>query len=645
MKLVDALAGLDARSFERLCRRRALVIDPTKRLSAAEQATRQLADHARRVHLAELPEPAQKAAWVLAHSPGGAPRLELGGGVLPLLELDLAFPVSGALDRVAMPVEFRVQLPPGPGEDRSSARALLALQEDEVWTLLGTQRLGRRPVGPAPLWLGEVLEALESPGGIDALLATLSPMQRRLLEAVEARGGQLETDELLELERSPIRLTLEGGSALPTRSASFQLHARGLLLPRSRGLWTVPTEVAEHVGAARRAVERAERKRLLARVAEDEDLSPARAALSDDPGPATLALLVALRQRDALPPDGRGVRRSDLRAASAASGVPLPSAELLVALARAAGARLDGATLGEVGPVLMTTWRQTGTWDEARRDADVHRAGQALAQLATPTRALREVLLDLLEAMPPERFAPVDEMARASTRDLRASGAQRLLERAARQAPERVLAHPAEVARRVLTESLPALGVADLARVDGVEVARLSTRGRRWIERGAERFDEASRWEGGGRLSVGRGARVRLVLAGAEAAQAIASGGVLTLRFDEVSAGAAFERGLDREGLRARLEELASPVEAGALRALARGFEANRPHVARVAASAFLPIRDPEVRATIANDPELRRFLASSSPEGGLLIRPGVSVEELSSHLARIGVILMDGDA
>jgi hypothetical protein len=460
MRLVDALRALDAKSFERLCRRRGLSLDASKRLSGPEQAARQLADHVRRVHLDELPEPAQKAAWLLASSPEGAPRLELGGGVLPLMERDLAFPVPGAPERVALPADFRVQLPPGPGEDRACARALLAVQDEEVWTLLGTAQLGRRPVGPAPLWMGGVLETLESPAGIDGLLAGLSPKQRRFLEAIEARGGQLETDELLELERSPIRVALEGGTALPTRSASYHLHVRGLLLPRTRGLWTVPTEVAAHVGAARRAVEQAERRRLLARVTEDEDLSPPRAALAEDPGPAAVALLAALRQRAALPADGRGVRRSDLKAAAAVAGVPLSTAELLVALARAGGARLEHVALAEVAPVLLTTWRGTGTWDEARRDPDVHRAGEALAQLATPTRALRDVLLDLLEAMPTDRFAPVDEVARACTRDLRASGAQRLLERAGRKAPDRFLAHPVEVARCVLVESLPALGAA-----------------------------------------------------------------------------------------------------------------------------------------------------------------------------------------
>ncbi|MCZ7682288.1 MAG: hypothetical protein M5U28_27255 [Sandaracinaceae bacterium] len=406
MRLADALAALDARSFERLCRRRGVVVDPKKRLAPAEQAARQLADHARTVALSGPPGARAEGGLAPRHPRRGRAAQGARGGVLPLIEQDLVFTVPGSRERVAMPAELRVTLPPGPGEDRLSARALLAVQSEEVWTALGTQLFGRRPVGPPALFMGEVLERLETPAGIDELLGSLSPKQRRLLEAIEARGGQLETDELLELERSPLRVAVAGGAALPTRTAAYHLSARGLLLPRARGLWAVPTEVAERVGAVRRAVERAERQRLLARVAEDEELSPARAVLAEDPGALAVALLAALRRRGALPPDGRGVRRRELEAAAAELGAPAEQAELLVALARAAGARLEQSALSEAGAVLFATWRGTDAWDEARRDADAHRGGEELAQLATPTRALREVLLDLLEAMPPIASRP-----------------------------------------------------------------------------------------------------------------------------------------------------------------------------------------------------------------------------------------------
>lgn len=639
MRLADALAALDARSFERLCRRHRIAIDARKRLSPAEQAARQLAELPRSIDLDALPEPAQKVAWLLATAPEGAPRLELGGGVLPLLERDLVFPVPGDAARVAMPPEFRVQLPPGPGEDRASTRALLATQDAETWTALGTQLLGRRPVGPPPLWMGELLARLESPAGIDAIVSGLAPKQRRLLEAIEARGGQLETDELLELERSPIRVS---SPALPTRSASHHLSVRGLLLPRSRGLWVVPSEVAAHVGAPRRAVERAERKRLLARVAADEDLSPPRARLADDAGPAAIAVIAALRRRDALPPDGRGVRRSELKAAAAEAAVEPEAAELFAALARAAGARLEAAALADAGAVLFATWRGTDVWDEAREDPDVHRGGDTLASLATPTRALREILLDLLEAMPRERFAPVDELARASVKDLRASGAARLLERAQRRVDSRVLGTAPEVSRRILLESLPRLGAADRASIDGREVVRLSARARLWLEHAPRpQSEDHARWEGGGRLSVGGATRVRAVLAAAEGAEVIAAGGALTLRVDARSVASALERGASADALRARLEELSAPLDEGAERALVGGVEANRPRLSIVAASAFVPI-DEALRARVLAVPAMRTMFVDPSPAEGLLVREGVARADLERALASLGVALED---
>ena len=640
MRLADALAALDARSFERLCRRHRIAIDARKRLAPAEQAARHLAELPRSIDLDVLPEPAQKVAWLLATAPEGAPRLELGGGVLPLLERDLVFPVAGDLARVAMPPEFRVQLPPGPGEDRASARALLSTQDAETWTALGTQLLGRRPVGPPPLWMGELLVRLESAAGIDTIVSGLAPKQRRLLEAIEARGGQLETDELLELERSPIRVS---SAALPTRSASHHLSLRGLLLPRSRGLWVVPSEVAAHVGAPRRAVERAERKRLLARVAADEDLSPPRARLAEDAGPAAIAVIAALRRRDALPPDGRGVRRSELKAAAADAAVEPEAAELFAALARAAGARLEAAALADAGAVLFTTWRGTDVWDEAREDPDVHRGGDTLASLATPTRALREILLDLLEAMPRERFAPVDELARASVKDLRASGAARLLERAQRRVDGRVLGTAPEVSRRILLESLPRLGAADRASIDGREVVRLSARARLWLEHAARPpSEDRARWEGGGRLSVGGATRVRAVLAAAEGAEVIASGGTLTLRVDARSVASALERGASADALRARLEELAAPLDEAAERALVRGVEASRPRLSIVAVSAFVPIDDAALRERVLALPALRAMLVDPTPVEGLLVREGVARADLERALASLGVALDD---
>jgi hypothetical protein len=523
-----------------------------------------------------------------------------------------------------------------PGEDRSSVRALLAVSPEETWSPLGAQLLGRQPVGPASLWLGQLLERLESPEGLAASLRELSPKQRRLLEAAEARGGQLEVDELLGLEQSPARVV--GGGGLPTRSAAHQLFVRGLLLPRTRGLWVVPTEVAVEVGAARRTIERERRRALLAKVAEDEDLSPTRAELSDDPGPAAVALLATLDAQGALPVGGRAVKRSALERAAVDAGVEVDRAELLVALARGAGARLDASALGEVGGLLFAAWREGGAWDESRREPDAHRMADAIAGVATPTRGLRDALLELLEAMPVERFAPVDELCRAVVRDLRNAGAARLLGRC--QPRERFFEDPAEVTRAMLDRALFALGALDRARVEGREVVRLSSRARRWIS-GERAATKPSGWDGG-RLRVGSGARVGAILEAAEAADALLVGGGLTLRYDAASCARALTRKRSSDDARAAAAALAAPIDAMAERAFAAAARAHA-SVRRVEVSAYLPIADAQLRARVTEDPELREMIVARSPAEGLLIRQGVSSAKLERALARIG-ITVDGD-
>ncbi|HBQ20284.1 MAG TPA: hypothetical protein DEF51_57275 [Myxococcales bacterium] len=638
MRLSSVLAAMDPKRFERLCRRRGVVLDERKRLAPAEQAARQLADWVRVVRLDELPGPARKACRYLMEHGEGADRRELGGGLLPLLEQDVVFEDPEDAARVAMPSAYRVQLAPASGEDRTSARALLAMQTDEVAIQLGTQLLGRQPVGPAPLWLGDLLEQLEAPGPRAELVRAISPKQRRLLEAVEARGGQLETDELLALEGSPTRVQIAGGAVLPTRSASHQLFIRGLLLPRARGLWAVPREVAETVGASRRTAERARRKELLAKVAEDEDLSPSRATLSDDPAPQALALLAELDARGQLPGGSRAVRRSALSAVAAQVGLREESAALLISLARDAGARLERSPVREVGAVLFRVWREGTAWDEARREPDAHRAKDDVTSAPTPTKGLREVLVELLEAMPEERFAPVEEVCRAAARDLRNLGAPRLLERADGRHRGAFRESAGEIVTLIATASLPALGAADVGEVDGRPVVRLSRRARRWIAGGADPGPEPSRWEGGGRLRVGRGARAGDVLDAAKAAHALPVAGGLVLKVDEAAVARALSAGLPKEEIRARLEAAAPELDPAAERAIEAAAHA-RVEIRRVPASAWLPIEDEATRQAIMDDAELRSLLVADAPQGGLLVREGVSEARLSRALMRLGIV------
>ncbi|MFK7985325.1 MAG: hypothetical protein AB8I08_04775 [Sandaracinaceae bacterium] len=635
MRLHDALAALDHRAFERLCRRRGVVIDDRKRMTPAQQAARQLAERARRVPLEALPPPAREAAHRLAHLPEGEPRASLGGGGMVLIDEDLVFAHPERREHCAMPSAFRVSLPPWRTEDRRGVRAMLSASDEAVWAVLGKHALGRQPVGPPPLYLEPVLEALETGRGLDRLLGALSPKQRRLIDAVEARGGQLETDELLALERFAVRIRLASG-ALPPRSASHHLFVRGLILPRANGIWALPTEVAERVGEPRRRVEREAKKRLLAEVAENVDLEPARAELAEDPSAAAVALLAALASAGELAPAGAPVRRSAVKRAARDVGVDPSRAELLVCLARAAGAPLREGTVGEVGARLFRSWRAGAAWDEARLDADAHRLDPR-RRMPTPTRGLRDAVIELLEAMPESRFAPVAELCRTAVGDLRNTTAPRLLSAARVKDKNGCAADAMAIVLRILNETLPRIGAVDRGRVDGREVVRLSRGARRWAAGGpsASRATEAH-WEGGGRLRVGSRTAVGTVIAAAVGTTPLVVDGLL-LRVDPESA----ERGLlkeEAEEIERRWTELAGPLDPMAERALRQAD--GRARLTLVPASAFLPVDDPELRARLLDSPPMRELVLANGPPDGLLIRVGVSRTQLVRALASVGVRL-----
>jgi hypothetical protein len=138
---------------------------------------------------------------------------------------------------------------------------------------------------------------------------------------------------------------------------------------------------------------------------------------------------------------------------------------------------------------------------------------------------------------------------------------------------------------------------------------------------------------------------VRALLAAAEGAEVIASGGALTLRVDARSVASALERGASADVLRARFEELASPVDEATERAFVRGIEAMRPRLSIVAASAFVPVADAALRERVLSAPALRAMFVDPSPSEGLLVREGVSRSELARALASLGVALDDAVA
>src|SRR5262249_55834539 len=156
------------------------------------------------------PDDVRAAVRLLAASPAGLPQKDLGGAVLPLVDAALVFPVPGAPGRLALPTEYRVQLPATASDDPRSARILVAGLDDEMLHLAAGHYLGRMPQLPRAMVLAEILERLDHAAPVEEELGKCTPRERSLLAAVEARGGDVTTPELLDLSREPVRYATPG---------------------------------------------------------------------------------------------------------------------------------------------------------------------------------------------------------------------------------------------------------------------------------------------------------------------------------------------------------------------------------------------------------------------------------------------------
>src|SRR5258708_20489341 len=123
-------------------------------------------------------------------------------------------------------------------------------------------------------------------------LGRLSPAERRVLEGVEAEGGEVDTEELLELEREPLRLRTATGATPSRRGVGFSLERRALLIPVHPNRHIVPTEVSAIIGAAFHTERATQREEVRVFVASG-DHAPRRARFSLDPAPLTMGLAVA----------------------------------------------------------------------------------------------------------------------------------------------------------------------------------------------------------------------------------------------------------------------------------------------------------------------------------------------------------------
>lgn len=645
MRLVDALAALPTETFLSLCKRRGVAFDAQKRISPVEQATRQLAFPSELRRFESLSLEVRRAVQLLAREPRGASRNELGSALLPLIEAGLAFSLPRDPTRFAMPTVFRLQCPRAASDDPRSVRLLLPNLDDESLAALVSHVLGRTQAVARELTLGDLLDKLESPRHIEQALHGLPPKERALLHAIEARGSEVDRDELMELAAEPRRYVEPSGAmhAPSRRSPAFPLLRAGLLFPYTRDLLAIPTEVAAVLGVDRRDRAKKLRAQVGARVA-SYDLTPTRARFAEDPSVLAVALLMTMRRLGvALLPDVAAPRTA-IRKAARLLNVDESNAEFLVALGRADGVYASTTSIGNVGARLFRAWRRFGAWDEARAEPDVLRVKPAFWSVPTPTALLASACIDLLVDVPAKSFASLEDVAAATLSDLRAGSASSRLSRARRRDRELFEASTDAVLGKLLNASMPRLGILDRGESDVGAVVRLSERARRWLVESADETSTSPSKQAGfersGVLLLPTSVSVSHAVALGDFVDAVPSGDGLALTISEESVEHGLAEGISIDTMRARLARVVASVDA---RVEELFTNASRSRIACeiVAASAFIRVPDAALRTRFLSDDTGAQLVHVESPEGGLLVRAGISMARVERVLRRLGADLV----
>lgn len=656
LRLVDILKALPDAELHALVSRLGVRIDPAKRLDPPAQVARAL------VTLPEIRDPGRlpQASVELLH------RIAEARGVLivsavppalqPLAERGLVFARAKAKGNIelVLPAAYLVQLRPWEGEDPRGLRALLAQAPFETVSAIGGHYLGRPATPPIALSLETAWEALGDPERLSEELDKLPTTERRVLEGVEELGGEVDTEELLELEREPLRLRTASGATPSRRGVGFSLERRGLLIPVHPNRHVVPTEVARIVGAARNAEREARRERVKTFVVEG-DHAPRRARFSQDPAPLSIALAFAAREPGNEVRAGIGTPKSLITKLATRFGREPYVTALLSAISRAIGlwdasaisasAPPGALQMHELSRLVFDAWRCGGAWDEARAEPETLRL-PAEQRDASPSGVVRELVLEALRDLGESRWIPWTSLEGYLATDHRVPGIDRLLRRWA----ERVGVEPSEamaVARRIVLESLPALGIVDLGEDDAEEAdggartpriaLRLTPRGRALVAgRASPAEGDPSKFLDTQVLRLGPTAKVSAVLAMYGFVDVGRVAEALDLVVAPQTLARALSAGYEADSLRVRIEALA-PLPDGLSRTLAQASVV----VGRgsfVTSSGFLWVDDPNVRELLRTRRSTAELFLDPSPLGGLLVSGQVDLDRLARRCRTVGV-------
>jgi hypothetical protein len=656
MRLEEVLRLLPERELGSLIQRMRIRIDESKRIDVPSQVARALLILPEARDPTQLPGPTRELIYRLAESKGVLFTEDLPPGLDLLVARGLCYVRQherGQLE-VLLPIAFMIQMRSWEGEDPRGVRSLMSQLTAEVAQSIASHYLGRSATPPLALALESAWEVLMNPEALAAQVDQLAPLERKLLRAVEEVGGEVDTEELLELEREPLRLRGATGATPSRRGVGFALERRALLIPIHPNRHVIPAEVAAVVGAQRRA-ERDERRSAIRAFVISDDHAPRRARFAESPVPVALAMALAVREPNVEVRDGVGTPRSLITRFATRFGREPAEIAQIAALSRAIGlwdpsasvaaAPPGSHTVHSLGQVLFAAWRRGGAWDEARADGEALRVSSE-AREGSAVGVLREMVLEALAELGDGNWTPWSALRDYLAADSRTPGIARLLERwASRTGVE--CAPVVEVARRIALESLHTLGVVDIGEPDtegaGYEkLLRITPRGRAYLRGTRPTLEpESGRFVDGQTLRIGPLTKVGQVLALANFIEVGAISGNLDLLVTPQAIAHALSAGFEADAIRARLEAVA-PLPDPIARVLAQA-SAVIGRAEFVETQGFLWVEDNEIRELLRTRRQTADLFIDPSPPSGLLVTPGVDLDKLARRCRALGVELLVG--
>jgi hypothetical protein len=672
--LVEILRALPPGEMNALISRLGIRIDKAKRIDTPSQVARALVQLPDLRDPSRLPPASVELLHRVAETGGSLVVTSIPPALEPLLARGLMFARGGkGAVELLLPPAYLLQLRSWEGENPRGLRALLAQAPFETTSAIAGHYLGRPATPPIALSLEGAWEVLGDPTKLEEEIAKLAPMERRVLEGIERDGGEVDTEELLELEREPLRLRTATGATPSRRGVGFSLERRGLLIPVHPNRHIVPAEVGAIIGAAGEADRQARRQQVKTFVLSG-DHAPRRARFALDPVPLAVALAVVSREPGNEVRPGIGTPKSLASKLAARFGRDAGQVAIVIALSRAVGLWDASATspagppgsfqIRELGRLLFNAWRRGGVWDEARSDPEALRVA-ADARDVSPIGVLRETAIEALKELGEGRWVPWESLAGYLRTDHRIPGVGRLLRRWAERVGAETI-EPMEVARRIVLDTLPALGILDIGEDEAGDAGltlRLTPRGRILLaDRSAtsepdvgpkveaslspsqpsQEEDDRSRFLDTHVLRLGMSALVHAVISLAPFVEVARATDTIDLLVAPQTLARALSAGFEADLLRQRIEAIA-PLPETLSRTLAQASVV----VGRgtfVFASGFLWVEDHNVRELLRTRRPTAELFVDPSPPAGLVVAPGVDLDRLTRRCRTVGVeLISDG--